>query len=144
MANGLRGQISDEIEETIEEIPQAVFKPVQDEIGKMLETGVQSVQSQTLDPQKQALKDQEDAKKKADVERRKQNIIKFINQSKQQEQQFTQQRKVEQQEKTQEEQAEKQDKEVKQFEIVKKREQTINEDVRAKQAKAEIKRGVGG
>ena len=114
MANGLRGQIADTAYETLEEIPAAVGKPVQDEVGKK------------------------------DTELKRRKVQAWLNELNRQQTALNQQNLKKQQEKQAQSQEEKQKKEVKQFEVVQKRQNLIDENVRAKQAKAEIKRGVGG
>lgn len=127
-------------------VGEAIVKPVTDEVGKMVETGVQSVtakqpaddtqkkQNQNL-PNRQQLA-QDDAKKK-------QNIMQFLQNYKQQESTLKQQR---QQETHQKEQVEVQKKqEIKQFEFAKKQQrQTMQqaELMRAK-SKSERKGGAG-
>ncbi|EKD91062.1 MAG: hypothetical protein ACD_30C00049G0030 [uncultured bacterium] len=144
MANGLRGQIADTAYETLEEIPAAVGKPVQDEVGKMIEVGVQAIQGQTTDPQKLAQQQEQAAKSKKDTELKRRKVQAWLNELNRQQTALNQQNLKKQQEKQAQSQEEKQKKEVKQFEVVQKRQNLIDENVRAKQAKAEIKRGVGG
>lgn len=144
MANGLRGQIADTAYETLEEIPAAVGKPVQDEIGKMIEVGVQAVQGQTTDPQKLKQQEEENINRKQKAEKERKSVQAWLNELSRQQNVSNQQNLLKQQKKQAETQEEKQKKEVKQFEVVQKRQDLIDENVRAKQAKAEIKRGVGG
>lgn len=124
-------------------VSEAVVKPVVDEVGKMVEEGVQSVTgSQKTDPQKKS--DSPDPHKIAqdDAVKKKQawaNIQKFNQQYTQQAQQLQQQRMKEAQEKQQVEVQK--NHEVRQFEFAKK--QKENEALRRQQTRSERK-GAGG
>lgn len=128
-------------------IEEALIKPVTDEVGQMVEAGVQSVtgkqqlddndkkkQNQNLPNQQQLAQD--DAKKK-------QNIMQYLQNYKQTEQSLTQQKRQDEQNKEQEDTHKK--REIKQYEFSKKQERTTmqqQELMRAK-SRAERKGGAG-
>ncbi len=116
---------------------EAVVNPVKDEVGAAIEAGVQSVigTQKPLDPQ-------QEAKKKVDEGRKRQNIIRFLNQYNTDRQRFQIQKQQEEQRKLAQDQKKQQEKmKVKQIQIVKK--QNI-EAVKQAQTRTEAKRGVGG
>lgn len=118
-----------------ETITQSVIEPVKDEIGKMVETGVQSITGSgaSQDPQ-------EEAKKKVEDDKKKQNVLRFIQQMQADEQRLKQQR-IEESQKTQVESQEKaEEKQVKQFNIQKK---AANTQVLEKQRSMEAGKGKG-
>ncbi len=144
MANSIKSQIQDTAYETLEEIPSAIGKPVADEVGKLIEAGVQSIQGQTTDPQKIQQQQEENAKRAKESEIQRRRVAAWLNEAQRQQAALNQQNLKDQQKKQAEVQEDKQKKEVKQFEVVQKRQSLIDENIRGKQAKAEIKRGVGG
>ena len=136
--------MADGISNTAKMVGEAIVKPVSDEVGKMVEAGVQSVsakqpaddaqkkQNQNL-PNKQQLA-QDDAKKK-------QNVMQFLQNYKQQESALTQQRKQEENQKQQEEVQKKQ--EIKQFEFSKKQERQTMQQAELMRAKSRSERKGG-
>lgn len=122
-------------------ISEAVVKPVVDELAKAVEEGVASLnpfQSNTTNPQDDAKKEQETQKKKQEDETKKRNIKQFFDAMQANESALKQQKNQEVQKKQQEGSEEQEKKQVKQFEIVKKKE---NIAVVQKQTKVETKRG---
>lgn len=129
-------------------IREAVAKPVGEELGRMLETGAQTVTGKFPDPNQnstQQIKPQqptpEQQLKQQEEQKRKQNVIQFINQLQQQEQVEKQNKTAKKQEEQQKVREENQEKEVKQFEIQKKDESMQQTIIKQGQAKVERKRG---
>ena len=122
------------------DVGEAVAAPIKDEVGKFIETGVQSVIGSTpkpIDPMEKQKRQAEELKKKQEanwVIERYQALDQAQAQVRQQQAQEIQKKQQEQQQKQQ----------VKQYEIVQKQKQAINTQVREAQTKAEVKRGVGG
>lgn len=119
-------------------ITQGIVTPIKDEIGKMVEVGVQSItgSTQNQDPQ-------EEAKKKAEDQRKIANIRNFLQQMQVNEQKLRQSKMQEQQLKDQEQQEENQEKQVKKQQQEQKK-QAVNQQTFEKQRSTEIRRGVGG
>lgn len=123
----------------VADVGEAVINPVKDEVGKFIETGIQSVTGsapKTLDPLEQQKKQAEELKKKQEANW----IIEKYRQTDQEQAQVRQKATQEEQKKKQEVQQKQQ---VKQYEMVKKQ-QAVNVSVREAQTKTETKRGVGG
>lgn len=119
-------------------LSQNVVKPVADELGKMFEVGAQSITgSNSQDPQ-------EEAKKKAEDAKRLQNVKNFLAQMQANEQRLRQQRAEEQQKKAQEEQIVAQTEQQKKVEINQKKQ--ANQVVQEKQRAIESRpgKGIGG
>lgn len=118
-----------------ESIQTAVIEPIKDELGKMVEAGIQSVTGggASQDPQ-------EDAKRQAEDAKKKQNVMRFIEQMKADEQRLKQQRIEENQKKQAEAQAEAEQNQVKQFDVQKKQ---ANTQVLEKQRSMEAGKGKG-
>lgn len=122
-------------------ISEAVVKPVVDELAKAVEEGVASLnpfQSNTTDPQDEAKKAQEEQKRKQEEEVKKRNIKQFFDGMQANENALWQEKNQQAQIKQQASAEENEKKQVKQFEIVKKKE---NMAVIQKQTKVESKRG---
>lgn len=119
---------------------EVVVTPTKDEVGQMIEQGV----SQALGASSKPLDPEEEARKKAEDERKKKNIILFLQRYNQDRQNLVAQRQreeLERQRKLQEEQEKKT--KVRQIEVLKKqRQQTVA--VQQAQTRAERKGGVGG
>lgn len=116
-----------------------MVKPTADEVGKMIEQGV----SQALGQNSQPVDPQIELKKKQDDQKKRSNILSFLQRYNQDYQRLRQQRLEEAQRKQVNLQAEQQKKlQVKQFEVTKKTEMTLAQQ-QAK-ARAERKGGVGG
>ncbi|OGE16163.1 hypothetical protein A3F00_04510 [Candidatus Daviesbacteria bacterium RIFCSPHIGHO2_12_FULL_37_11] len=125
-------------EDVGETINQSVVTPVVDEIGKAIETGIQSVvgtPAQTAQQKQQ--KADEDQQKMAGWRWRLQKIKELKDAQKKDREEKAQK---ELQAKQQEEQSEKEETQIDQFEIVKKSRE-VNPEAKGK---IEIKRGVGG
>lgn len=134
------------IRQAADQVGEAIVKPVSDEVGKAIEEGVQAItgnykqptsQDPNLNPQIQAQKQQLDSKKR-------QNIMRFINQYNT-DRQILQQQKVQEQQKKQQEAQEDQEKKMKvrQIEVVKDQQKQTLAQQQAK-ARSERKGGVGG
>lgn len=126
------------IGEAIQTVNEAVVEPIKDEVGKMVEVGVQSITGSTSDPQKQARKQQEDQKKLAEAQYR----IQWWKDLAAKQAGLNQQDKQEQAQKQQDKQ---EDKQVKQYEIVqKKQERKQAEEITRSRAELKAGKGVGG
>lgn len=130
--NGIIGQFADETAETVREIAQ----DVKDEVGQMVEQGIQSIAGTQLTPQQIQQKQAEDQKEIAENRRK----IAFYKQTAQEQQQVRQQNQQKEQQRLKTQQEEKQVTEMKKEE---KKKQSVNPAI-AYAGKAEFKRGVGG
>ncbi len=128
------------IKTAVQNLGEAVVKPVIDEVGKMIETGVQSVtQTQTqVDPAGEV-------RRKAEEERKKRNINRFLEQYQsdsirhQQQVQSARQKKIEESQKVAE------GKQVEQFEVQEKQQSMTKAQVIAKtQTERKPGQGAGG
>ncbi len=122
---------------TFEDVSDAVIKPVSDEVGKAIESGVQSVVSgpKQLTPQQLQQKQTDKTNQLAEARRK---IAWWRNLDEAQ----RKVRELEKQRKMQRIHAEKKKKQVKQFEISQKKKEDIN--LQRAKTKTEIKAGVGG
>lgn len=128
------------IKQAVAEVSQAVVEPVKDEGAKMLEAGVSQItgKGQTpLDPQEEARKKEEEAKRRA-------NVLQFIQKLKEDQQRFTQAKTAEEQKKAQQTQEEQQKKQVKQFEVIEKQQKEQSMIEKTGKGRAELKKGIGG
>lgn len=133
MANqNVIGQFKDEVTETAGEVAQ----DVKDEVGQIIEQGVQSIVGTQLTPQQIQQKQAEDQKKIAENRKK----IAFYQQTAQEQQQVRQQNQQKEQQRLQVQQQEKQVAEIKKEE---KKKQPADPAI-AYAGKAEFKRGVGG
>lgn len=117
------------------DVSESVLKPAVSEVGKMVKEGVQGVFGQTAtatpaDPQVEA-------KRKAEEEKRRQNILRYFEALKANAQAYKQQQDYLKQQKKQEEIAEEQ--KVRQFQIEQKQKRQQSVEVFRAQRKAEIK-----
>jgi len=126
------GQFKDEVEQTAGE----VARDVKDEVGQMVEQGIQSIVGTQLTPQQIQQKQVDDQKKIADARRK----ISFYQQTAQAQQKVRQEQKQKEQQRLQTQQQEEQVVEMKKEE---KKKKPVNPAV-AYAGKAEFKRGVGG
>ena len=101
------------ISEAVKAVGDAVVEPAKDEIGAMIEAGIQSITGASDDPQKQALKQQKQQQNLAEAQRK-------IQWWKQIEAQQAAVRAQKQQENVQKQQEVQQQEQVKQFEVQKK------------------------
>lgn len=138
---------------TFEDIPQAdssektVTQSVKDEVGQALEAGVQQITGQgqyIIDPQAQARLQAVQRQKVQQDQIKKQNVLRFLDQYKQQEALLKQKRYSEQQEKTQEKHVEEQKKQQQYVMKENKKEQRIKETVQRSQAERKAGKGLGG
>lgn len=119
-------------------IGEAVVNPVKDEVGLALEQGVSSIMGTNLKP----TDPKEEAKKKADDQKKRQNILRFLNQFNTDKQRYEVLKQQEEQRKQAEEQQKTQEKmKIKQLQIVKK--QKV-EAITQAQTRMEAKKGIGG
>ncbi len=130
------GNAPGNVAEAVNTVKEAVVKPVKDEIGELIEAGVQAVTGSNDDPQKQALKQQKHQEKLADAQRK-------LQWWKQIEAQQAAVRQQKQQETVQKQQEVKQSDQVKQYETQKK-EVSKNQAVVNAQTSKETRKGVGG
>lgn len=118
-------------------VREAVVKPVDEELGKMIEAGVGQVtnnyQPQQITPEQQI--------KKINEQKNRQNVMQFINQLQQQEQREKQNKIAKKQEEQQKEQQKNEETQIKQFETQKKDESIQQTIIKQGQAKVERKRG---
>lgn len=124
------------VSEAIQTVNEAVVQPVKDELGEMIEAGVQAITGASDDPQKQALKQQKQQQKLADAQRQ----IQYWKQIESQQFSLRQQN---QQQQMQKQQETKQSEQVKQYETQKK-EVSKNQAVVNAQTSKETRKGVGG
>lgn len=129
------GNAPGQITEAVKTVSDAVVEPVKDEIGEMIEAGVQAITGASDDPQKQALKQQKQQEKLAEAQRK----IQYWKQIEAQQAAVRQQKQQEQMQKSQEIQQQEQ---VKQFEVQKKEVQKNQAIVNA-QTSRETKGGQG-
>lgn len=122
------------------DVREAVVKPVTDEVGKAIEEGAQSVVGVTakpVDPMVQQKKQEEELKKK-------QWAIQTIQRYKQIDEAQKKVREEKKQKEFQETQKEEEQKKVKQYELIKKRQERLPQQVAEAQRRTEVKKGVGG
>lgn len=126
------------IGEIVQTVQEAVIEPVKDEVGQLIEAGVQSITGAANDPQKQVRKEQENQKKLAEAQYK----IRWWKDLAAQQAALNQQVKQEQTQKQQEKQEEKQ---IKQYEIVQKKQESKQiEEVNRSRAELKAGKGVGG
>lgn len=123
---------------TFEDIDEAIVKPVADEVGKALEQGVQTVVSQPKPQQPTDRNVQLETQSKLTEARRKIEWWKKLDEEQKRVRELERQKVIV---RTQDEQQDKESQQIKQFEIVKKKE---NLALNRTQRKTEIKGGVGG
>jgi hypothetical protein len=135
MADGVKGALS----QIGADITESVVKPVTDEVGKALESGVKTVVygpgSNPVDPKTQALK-------KQDEEKRRQWALRVIEWNKKLSDDAHKVRMQAQQKKMEEGQVKQQEEQVKQFKVSEKKKQTPAE--LAARNTTEKRKGVGG
>ena len=121
-------------------VAEAVIKPVQDEVGKALEVGVQSITGQG----QQQLDPQEEANKKQEEELKKQRLRDFLRRYSEDQQRFQQTKNQEQQAKQAKIQEEQQAKQVRQVEVIEKQKKQQSIVDQTGKGRAEVKKGIGG
>lgn len=130
------GSVPGSVAEAFKTANEAVIQPAKDEIGEMIEAGVQAITGASDDPQKQAMKQQKHQEKLADAQRK-------VQWWKQIEAQQAALRQQNQQQQVQKQQETKQQEQVKQYEVQKK-EISKNQAVVNAQTSKETRKGVGG
>lgn len=143
MTDNFKQKISEEFEDLEENVQQSIVKPVQDEVGKAIETATQAVFGPT-DPAKIQQQEQEQAKKKQEDQKKLINVKRFLSQMAQDEHRLKQQRQEEQQKEQEKEQDEKEVVQTQEIQKQKKKTSFAQEHIKAEQSKAERKLGVGG
>lgn len=136
MTDGQGGGFKAAVEETI-------INPVQDEVGKAVETAQQSVFG-TLDPAQLQKKQQEAQQRKQEDDKKKQNVLKFIRELQEDEQRHKQLKQQEMQKKQEEEQEEQEKKQREMSKEQQKSQDMVNQQVRDAQTRTETRKGVGG
>jgi hypothetical protein len=124
-------------------IQEAVIKPVVDEVGKGIETGVQSVVSGNMQT-KQQQSDAQNPQQKQVEEQKKMGFWRHVlDRYRRIDQEQAQVRAQKQQQQVQQTQVEEQKKEIKQFQVQKKK-QSISEEMARSQGERRAGRGNGG
>jgi hypothetical protein len=118
-------------------VNEALVKPTQDEASKMMETGATNLFGTTPTPAKTPQQQQAEAAKKAEDQKKVQNILRYFDSLKANAAQYKQQQDTLKTQKQQEELAKQQ--EIRQFEIQKKQKQQERVEVFRAQRKSEIK-----
>lgn len=134
MSDGIKGAVS----EAMEMVNESVVEPVKDEVGQLVEAGVQSITGSAADPQKQMKKQQEDQRKMAEAKYK-------IDWWKQVAAQQAAAKQQQLQQKSEVKQEEQQEKQVKQYEVVQKKQDRAQEEAAARsRAESKAGKGVGG